>query len=208
MYSNSMDDAQRSVWGSLTSSRFSSLSFITPTPSYFLSLALVFSVIINNKNSRKPSFHKESVVVCSVVKDDTCITTSKSLSPSSCCAHTPITKFCMTSDCCRLLYRIVSPAQVVSSTTNMSPLILETDIDWSDSQVSLSFISTGITGCNRWPVTKNRWVTSSAIFFFHRCRFWPVDHKILYEDDTVYSMTLGTFGHYHHFHTTWIPLPV
>ena len=34
--------------GTLTSSSFNSLSFITPTPSHFLSLPLVFSVIINN----------------------------------------------------------------------------------------------------------------------------------------------------------------
>ena len=32
----------------MTSSSFISLSFITPTPSHFLSLTLVFSVIINN----------------------------------------------------------------------------------------------------------------------------------------------------------------
>ena len=48
MYRNSMYDDPPSVWGTLTSSIFNSLSFITPTPSHFLSLALVFSVIINN----------------------------------------------------------------------------------------------------------------------------------------------------------------
>ncbi len=42
-----MYDAQPSVWGALTSSSFISLSFITPTPFHFLSLPLVFSVIIN-----------------------------------------------------------------------------------------------------------------------------------------------------------------
>ena len=48
MYSNSMYDAQPSVWGTLTSSSFISLSFITPTPSHFLSVVLAFSVTINN----------------------------------------------------------------------------------------------------------------------------------------------------------------
>jgi hypothetical protein len=43
-----MCDAQPSVWGVLTSSSFSSWSFITPTPSHFLSVTLDFSVIINN----------------------------------------------------------------------------------------------------------------------------------------------------------------
>ncbi len=52
MYTNSMYDAQPSVWGALTSSRFISLFFITPTPCHLLSLTLTFSVIIN----KHPSF--------------------------------------------------------------------------------------------------------------------------------------------------------
>ena len=58
MYTNSMYDDQPSVWGDLTSSRFISLSFITPTPSHLLSLALVFSVIIN-KQKKKNSYYNE-----------------------------------------------------------------------------------------------------------------------------------------------------
>ncbi len=49
--------------------------------------------------------------------------TSKILSPSSCCTHTLI---CITSDCCRslcMVVTIVSPAQTVSSTANISPVI-------------------------------------------------------------------------------------
>jgi hypothetical protein len=42
-------DTQPSVWGDLTSSRFLPVSFITPTPSHFLSVSLIFSVIINKK---------------------------------------------------------------------------------------------------------------------------------------------------------------
>jgi hypothetical protein len=49
MYRLSMDDAPPSVWGTLTSSSFISLSFITPTPSHFLSLSLDFSVIVNKQ---------------------------------------------------------------------------------------------------------------------------------------------------------------
>ena len=52
MYRFSMYDTPPSVWGSLTSSSFSSLSSITPTPSHFLSLDLAFSVITN-----KPDTH-------------------------------------------------------------------------------------------------------------------------------------------------------
>jgi hypothetical protein len=48
---SSMYDTQPSVWGALTSSIFISLSFITPTPSHFLSLGLAFSVMINKKDS-------------------------------------------------------------------------------------------------------------------------------------------------------------
>jgi hypothetical protein len=48
MYRFSMYDDPPNVWGTLTSSIFYSLSFITPTPSHFLSLTLSFSVIINN----------------------------------------------------------------------------------------------------------------------------------------------------------------
>jgi hypothetical protein len=50
-------------------------------------------------------------------------------------------QFCMTSDCCHLLCRIVSPCQTVSSTANMSPQILEVDKtrmeiqDWSQMTV-------------------------------------------------------------------------
>ena len=47
MYRNSIHDDQPSVWGSLTSSSFISLSFITPTPSHFISLTLTFSVVTN-----------------------------------------------------------------------------------------------------------------------------------------------------------------
>jgi hypothetical protein len=54
MYSNSIYDAQPSVREPLTSSSFISLSFITPTPSHFLSLGLVLSVIINNKTYMLP----------------------------------------------------------------------------------------------------------------------------------------------------------
>jgi hypothetical protein len=72
MYSKSMDDAQPSVWGALTSSRFSSLSFITPTPSHFLSLALAFSVIIG-------------------VKHQNVFTSSRTLEHRlSCCTHTQV----------------------------------------------------------------------------------------------------------------------
>ena len=44
-----MYDAQPSVRGALTSSSFSSLSSMTPTPFHFLSLALAFSVTINKE---------------------------------------------------------------------------------------------------------------------------------------------------------------
>jgi type IV secretory pathway TraG/TraD family ATPase VirD4 len=47
MYSNSCM-ILNPVCGSLTSSRFNSLSFITPTPYHFLSLPLAFSIIIHN----------------------------------------------------------------------------------------------------------------------------------------------------------------
>ncbi len=47
MYRLGMYDVPPSVWGVLTSSNFSCLSFITPTLSHFLSLDLVFSVITN-----------------------------------------------------------------------------------------------------------------------------------------------------------------
>ena len=47
---SSMYDDQPSVWGVLTSSRFISLSFITLTPSHFLSLTLAFSIIINTNH--------------------------------------------------------------------------------------------------------------------------------------------------------------
>ena len=47
MYRLSMYDTPPSVWGTLTSSTFNFWSFITPTPSHFLSLDLTFSVIIN-----------------------------------------------------------------------------------------------------------------------------------------------------------------
>jgi hypothetical protein len=40
------------VRGALTSSSFSSLSFITPTPSHFLSLALTFSFLINKTKTK------------------------------------------------------------------------------------------------------------------------------------------------------------
>ena len=52
----SMYDDQPSVREVLTSSIFISLSLITPTPSHFLYLPLVFSVLINNnilKNEEK-----------------------------------------------------------------------------------------------------------------------------------------------------------
>ncbi len=49
---NTMYDAPPSVRGASISSSFSALSFITPTPSHFISLALAFSVIINTH-----SFH-------------------------------------------------------------------------------------------------------------------------------------------------------
>jgi hypothetical protein len=52
MYGLSMYDDPPSVWGVWTSSSFSSLSFITPTPSHFLFLDLVFSVIINNNTGK------------------------------------------------------------------------------------------------------------------------------------------------------------
>jgi hypothetical protein len=45
-----MYDTPPSVCGSLTSSNFNSLSFITPTLSHFLSLTLSFSVIINKRS--------------------------------------------------------------------------------------------------------------------------------------------------------------
>ncbi len=48
-------DDHPGVWGSLTSSIFISLSFITPTPSHFLSLDLVFSVF-KNKITTESSF--------------------------------------------------------------------------------------------------------------------------------------------------------
>ena len=48
MYRLCMYDTPPSVLGVLTSSNFISLSFITPTPSQFLSLDLDFPVIINN----------------------------------------------------------------------------------------------------------------------------------------------------------------
>ena len=54
-----MYDAQPSVWGVLTSSIFISLSFITPTPSHFLSLTLTFSVIINNNTDKINMYPEE-----------------------------------------------------------------------------------------------------------------------------------------------------
>ncbi len=47
MYRLSMYDPPPSLWGTLTSSIFISSSFVTPTPSHFLSLTLTFSIIIN-----------------------------------------------------------------------------------------------------------------------------------------------------------------
>ncbi len=65
MYRNSTDyslyDDQSSVWGSVTSSRLSSLSFITPTPFHFLSVSLTFWIFLGSVLSVFPD---STIVSC------------------------------------------------------------------------------------------------------------------------------------------------
>jgi hypothetical protein len=67
------------VWTTWTSSSFISLSFLTPTPSHFLSLALAFSVIIINN---LPAFSVRLMCILCVPDDrDSACVTATSLSP-------------------------------------------------------------------------------------------------------------------------------